>query len=302
MTDLAEDFRRTTAPYRRAVDEALDRYTSSFIRGNGGEVPERLRAAIRYSLLAPGKRLRPLLVLLATEACGGEWRRAMPAACAVEMIHAYSLIHDDLPAMDDDALRRGRPTCHIEFDEATAILAGDALIPLAFELLASELTPPEMAAACCLDLARAAGCRSLVGGQMDDLLAEGQARSLEDLEQIHRRKTGALLRVSLRLGGRVAGAGLDELAALDHYGTSLGLAFQITDDLLDCCGTRAELGKEPHKDAAHGKLTYPRLLGIEGSRRRAAALVEEACRVVEPLGDRAELLRRLARFVVQRNH
>ncbi len=299
MTDTSEHFRRATAHQRAAIDAALNYYTSDFL-GGILDVPERLRAAMRYSLLAPGKRLRPILVLMAAEACGGNWKEAMPAACAVEMIHAYSLIHDDLPAMDDDRLRRGRPTCHIEFDEATAILAGDALIPLAFEVLAAEVRPPEVAVACCRDLGRAAGARALVGGQMDDLAAEGKGPSLEELEGIHRRKTGALLQVSLRLGARIARASDEQLEALDRYGAALGLAFQITDDLLDCCGDRTEVGKETGKDAAAGKLTYPRVLGVEGSRQRASSLIDEGCAALEPLGERAEPLRRLARFVLAR--
>ncbi len=302
MSELDNGFRHQTASLREAVDAALDRYTNKWLQAGGDEVPRRLVDAMRHSLLAPGKRLRPLLVLLGTQACGGQWQAALPAACAVEMIHAYSLIHDDLPAMDDDELRRGRPTCHIEFDEATAILAGDALIPLAFELLAKELAPPEIALACCLDLARAAGARALVGGQMDDLLAEGNSRGLEDLERIHRRKTGALLQVSLRMGGRIAGSDDDQLAALDRFGAALGLAFQITDDLLDCCGTQVELGKDTHKDAEHGKLTYPGVLGVDESRHRAAALVEEGCESLSVFGEQAGTLRQLAQFVLARNH
>src|SRR5262245_2471938 len=237
-------------------------------------LPAELLAAMRYSLLAPGKRLRPLLVLLAHEACGGGATDPWPAACAVEMVHVYSLIHDDLPAMDDDDLLRGLPTCHKKFSEATAILAGDALLTLAFQVLA-EAYPSATGAACCADLARAAGAAGMVGGQADDLSWEGGERTLAELEFLHARKTGALIGSCLRLGARVAyarhpgGVPRTVLELLDGYGRALGLAFQITDDLLDVTGAAEEVGKRVGKDAARGKLTYPGLLGVEESRRRA---------------------------------
>ena len=181
---------------REQIDRALSQYTSF-----DDDCPEQLREAVRYSLLAPGKRLRPMLVLLAAEACGGQPQQALPAACAVEMIHAYSLVHDDLPAMDDDDLRRGRPTCHKAFGEAVAILAGDALLTLAFEVLARDIKPPAVAAECCALLGRAAGATALVGGQADDLAGEFSNGGIDALEAIHRRKTGAMLLVSLQLGG-----------------------------------------------------------------------------------------------------
>ncbi|MDZ7619031.1 MAG: farnesyl diphosphate synthase [Patescibacteria group bacterium] len=268
--------------------------------------PSRLTAAMRYALLAPGKRLRPMLALLAAEACGAVAENAMPAACAVEMVHAYSLVHDDLPAMDDDDLRRGRPTCHKEFDEATAILAGDALLALAFEVLATEVQPAETATACCAALAQAAGRCQLVGGQADDMHPPqpGQydlATSLEMLEAVHQRKTGALMRVSLRLGGLCAGADARQLAALDRYGYCVGLAFQIADDLLDVMSNSHALGKRVGKDAVQGKLTYPGLLGIEPSRRRAVQLSDDACNALTPFGPEADGLASLARFVTERN-
>ena len=265
-----------------------------------------MTAAMRYALLAPGKRLRPMLVLLAAEACGAAPERAMPAACAVEMVHAYSLVHDDLPAMDDDNLRRGRPTCHREFDEATAVLAGDALLALAFEVLATEVQPPETAAACCAALARAAGRSELVGGQADDMHPPqadrlGPEAALEAIEAIHARKTGALMRVSLQLGGLCAGAAAPDLAALDRYGRCVGLAFQIADDLLDVTSSSHALGKSVGKDAVQGKLTFPSLLGIEASRRRAVELIDRACDALAPLGPDAAGLASLARFVLERN-
>ena len=264
--------------------------------------PPHLAEAIRYALLAPGKRLRPQLVLMAAEACGGDAAAAMPAAVAVEMIHAYSLVHDDLPAMDDDDLRRGRPTCHKQFDEATAILAGDALQALAMETLATGLQPPELAARCCAELARAAGPSALVGGQAADLAAESHAPGLEELQLIHERKTGALFRVSLRLGAMIAGATAPQLAALDQYARQLGLAFQVTDDLLDVAGEEAAVGKRLGKDAGRGKMTYPALLGVEASRTKAAELIAGAVSAVSLLGERGGPLVALAQFVGRRTN
>jgi geranylgeranyl diphosphate synthase type II len=290
-------FRDYAASVRVEIDAALDRAT-----GYDADCPPQLRAAIRYSLLAPGKRLRPLLVLMAAEACGGARSRALPAACAVEMIHTYSLIHDDLPAMDDDDLRRGQPTCHVKFGEALAILAGDALLAQAFQRLAEDLEPPELAARCCRELACAAGPSALVGGQVDDLdESAASQRSLEQLERIHRRKTGAMFRVSLRLGGLVGGADPVQLAALDTYGSNLGLAFQIIDDLLDVQGDAATLGKTAGKDVRQGKPTYPALLGLEASRRRAGDLIREAQTALGVFGDRADPLASLAQYVLDRN-
>jgi geranylgeranyl diphosphate synthase type II len=267
----------------------------------GSGCPEPLRDAMRYSLLAPGKRLRPLLVLLAAEACGGTIEDALPAACAVEMVHTYSLIHDDLPAMDDDDLRRGRPTCHKQFGEAIAILAGDALLARAFEVLAKGVRPPSKAAACCQALSEAAGAANLVGGQADDIGGRLDG-SLEALESMHARKTGAMIAVSLALGGMTAGADLPQIEALARYGRSLGLAFQIVDDLLDVRGHESAVGKRLRKDSQAGKLTYPGLLGVEASFRRARELVTEACQAVDPLGPRAAGLAHLARYVLERNH
>lgn len=272
-------------------------------------LPDELLQAMRYSLLAPGKRLRPLLVLLSAEACGNNLGDPWPAACAVEMIHVYSLIHDDLPAMDDDDLRRGLPTCHKKFSEATAILAGDALLTMAFQLLGSAY-PNACGAACCADLAGAAGAAGMVGGQVDDLswekAPESRPRTLEGLEFLHARKTGALIRSCLRLGARVAHADRGNppeavLGTLDEYGRCLGLAFQITDDLLDVVGKADHAGKAVGKDAARGKLTYPGLLGVEESRRRAQELGRQAWECLQPLGDGARRLVELVTFVVNRD-
>jgi geranylgeranyl diphosphate synthase, type II len=310
--ESSSSFAEVTQSLGSRVNAALD------ARATLGEgCPARLREAMRHSLLAPGKRMRPLLVLLAAKACGGDVEAALPAACAVEMVHAYSLIHDDLPALDNDDLRRGRPTCHKAFDEATAILAGDALLTLAFETLAKEIQPPATAAACCAALAEAAGPCNMVGGQADDVEAErnDECRMMNDecppihhssfsihhLESIHHRKTGAMIRVSLRLGAIVAGAGAEQLAALDTYGKCLGLAFQITDDLLDVRGTEAEMGKRVRKDARQQKLTFPGLLGVEESDKYAQAQVAEARCALSVFGDEADPLRALAQYVLERN-
>ncbi len=286
-----------THQVRDRIDGQLDQYT----RFDAG-CPDTLREAIRYSLLAPGKRLRPMLVLLAAESCQGALEAALPAACAVEMVHTYSLIHDDLPAMDDDDLRRGRPTCHKAFGEATAILAGDALLALAFEVLARDLHPASAAAEGCALLAQAAGATQLVGGQADDLAGVDLHAGIEALESIHRRKTGAMFLVSLQLGALAAGADATQRAALEVYGRKLGLAFQIVDDLLDVRGSADQLGKATGKDDARGKLTFPGVLGIDSSVRRAEALVAEACAAIATLAPHADGLEALARYVVERNH
>lgn len=290
--------------FRSQIDSHLDRYSSLEQPGPSQtfDCPARLREAIRYALLAPGKRIRPLLVLTSTHVCGGEIQRAMAAACAVEMIHAYSLIHDDLPAMDDDDVRRGRPSCHIQFDEATAILAGDALIPLAFQVIADETRPAAVANACCRALARAAGATRLVGGQADDLLNQFSKSSVEALEHIHRRKTGALLTVALEMGGLIAGASAKKLESLTNFGNHLGLAFQIVDDLLDLRGSQVKMGKRTGKDAGRGKQTYPAVLGIAQSEIRARENVEAAIAALSPFGDDAQPLISIARFVVDRTH
>ena len=285
--------------------------------------PPPLLDAMRYSLLAPGKRLRPILVFMAAQAAGGTDEQALPAACSVEMIHTYSLIHDDLPAMDDDDLRRGLPTCHKKFGEALATLTGDALLTLAFQVLA-EHYPPRTAAACCLHLAKGAGAAGMVGGQVEDLAWERgtaelpgdvkqyfprtlQPRSLEALEHIHQNKTGALFRACLQLGvwtaqaERASGPDATLLARLDEYARCFGLAFQITDDLLDVERTFEETGKRTGKDAVRGKLTYPSLLGVEESRRRVQDLGNEALRLTSPFGPAGEPLTALMQFVLARD-
>ncbi len=294
---FSEAVSESLADARQRVDLALERYTQF-----PASCPDRLGEAIRYSLLAPGKRLRPTLVLWSAEACGYLGDEAISAACAVEMVHCYSLIHDDLPAMDDDDLRRGRPTCHRAFDEATAILAGDALLALAFETLARDFHPTRLAAAACAELAAAAGATALVGGQADDLDGQFSTPDLGRLQSIHQRKTGAMIRVSLRLGGLAAEASAEQLCALDEYGDKLGLAFQIADDLLDVQGNEATLGKRVHKDNGRGKQTFPAVLGVDASWREARRLIDEAQAALAPLGSQAGKLEALARYVLERNH
>jgi geranylgeranyl diphosphate synthase type II len=281
------------------------------------DAPRRLVAAIEHAVLAPGKRLRPALVLWAARACSDgrleaeAWRAAAPGAVAVELIHAYSLVHDDLPAMDDDDLRRGRPTCHRAFDEATAILCGDALQPLAFETLARDL-PPDVAGRACLALARAAGAEALVGGQVDDLALErGWISDLTQatphdqvawMERVHRRKTGALFRASLELGGLAVHATDAQLRLLDQFGSAFGLAFQIADDILDAEGDEVAMGKRVGKDAGRGKLTFPTVLGSEAARQRAHDLATDAASAARALGPAAEDLAMLAHWIVSRDH
>lgn len=290
-------------PRQEAVESGLAGRSAEWAR----TVQPRLAEAMAYSLLAPGKRLRPLLTLLAAEAVGGTLESALPAAIALEMVHTYSLIHDDLPAMDDDDLRRGRPTCHKQFDEATAILAGDALLTDAFKLLA-ESYPPRTAAVSVLELATAAGPAGMVGGQMMDLAAEhGEliVHSAADLEAIHRLKTGALIRSAVRLGlfAALGEASIEPRVkdAFDTYAEALGLAFQITDDLLDVESTAEATGKRVGKDATAGKLTYPGFLGIGAARTQAKQLGRIAVEAMQPFGERGRLLCELAWFVVQRD-
>lgn len=280
------------------IDTALDRLLPA-----ATEPPGTLHAAIRHSMFAGGKRLRPILLLAACEACGGDAGKALPAACAVECIHTYSLIHDDLPCMDDDDFRRGRPTCHNVYGEAIAVLAGDALQPLAFELLLQSEVP---GAAARTDLVReltvAAGSRFLIAGQVRDLEAEGKQVSFDELRTIHEGKTAALLTCCFRLGALIAGASRDKLAALTTFGHALGLAFQVIDDILDCTQSSEKLGKTAGKDAAAGKSTYVSILGLDAARAEAARLTAEAHSALEPLGRAADRLRELADHLVAREH
>lgn len=263
--------------------------------------PVQIHRAMRYSLLAGGKRLRPALVLASGEALGAETDELMPAACAIEMIHTYSLIHDDLPAMDDDNLRRGRPTCHKVFGEAIAILAGDALLTQAFRVLSAEAPDREhhRRLRVIREISNAAGTvDALIGGQAADIEGEGKQVSAHDLEYIHRSKTGAMITASVVVGGLIAGAPEDQIDRLRSYGERIGLAFQIADDILDVTSTSEKLGKTPGKDAASLKATYPAIHGLEASNRRARQLVDEAAAIAAGLG--APMLEEIARFIVSR--
>jgi geranylgeranyl diphosphate synthase type II len=268
--------------------------------------PETIHRAVRYSLFAGGKRIRPVLVLAAGEAVGAPRAELLPLACAVEMIHTYSLIHDDLPAMDDDDLRRGKPTSHKVFGEAIAILAGDALLTRAFHVLATvpagvEDSLARRRLAATEVLAEACGTGGLIGGQVMDLESEGRATSAADLERLHRAKTGALLSACVRGGAILGGARPDELQALSRYAAAIGLAFQVVDDVLDATEDAASLGKTAGKDAAAHKATYVSVHGIERAREMADALLREALAAVAPLGPRGVLLHALARLIVERH-
>lgn len=266
--------------------------------------PAKLHSAMRHSVFSGGKRLRPILVLAAAEACGQRAQAVMPAACALECIHTYSLIHDDLPAMDDDDWRRGNPTCHKVFGEAAAVLAGDALQTFAFELIARVPASASGKDRGRLEairlLAQAAGMAGMVGGQMADIVAEGQDVNLPILQYIHTHKTGRLIQAALLIGGVLSGASATQLKALSVYGETLGLAFQITDDVLNVVGEMERMGKNVGTDSARGKATYPALYGVEESRTQARRLMERGIQALQPLGQRAEPLRVLARYIVQR--
>jgi geranylgeranyl diphosphate synthase, type II len=270
------------------------------VRGPAFRVVE----AMHYSLFAGGKRLRPILCLAGAEAVGGDMSEALPVACALELIHTYSLIHDDLPAMDDDDLRRGRTTCHKQFDEATAILAGDGLLTEAFRIMGESAPQFSGREAVLLEImelmATAAGYRGMVGGQMLDLQAEGRHITIKELETIHRLKTGALLTAAVRAGALAGGGGRQEVTMLSGYGEKFGLAFQVTDDILDVEGDSLEMGKAAGADAKRRKATYPGLLGLDQAKAWARRLVEGAVAEVEPLGERAVPLQELARYLLVR--
>lgn len=285
---------------RCMVDAALDGYLpKASVR------PATIHKAMRYSLFAQGKRLRPILCLAAAEACGGDLQNALPAAAAVECLHTYTLIHDDLPCMDDDEMRRGKPTCHVKYGEGVAVLAGDALLTIAFEILAQ--TPASAhygVGAYVTELAVASGSRHLIGGQVVDLESEGQDVTISpsQLRFLHESKTAALLASSVRLGAMTADATPQILDALTTYGRALGLAFQIIDDILDMTQTSEKLGKSAGKDEAAAKSTYPALFGLEKSRKEAARLTHKAHASLVPLGESAARLHELADFLLDREY
>jgi geranylgeranyl diphosphate synthase, type II len=282
---------------RARVDAALERYLPK-----PPECPPLVSEAMRYSVFAGGKRLRPVLVIAGAEAVGGTAEQVMPTACALEMIHTYSLVHDDLPAMDNDDFRRGVPTNHKVFGEAIAILAGDALLTLAFRLVAANArtAAPGAVQAVVADVADAAGHAGMVAGQVEDLEAEGRQVGADTLDYIHVHKTGALIRTSLRVGAVLCDATAEQVRALSVAGANLGLAFQIVDDILDVVASSAELGKTAGKDQIQQKATFPAIHGLEASRARARSLIEEAEQALTAFGPRAEPIRALGRFILER--
>jgi geranylgeranyl diphosphate synthase, type II len=293
----AEDLRSLLARYRELVDARLDLLIPEETRE-----PESIESAMRWSLFAGGKRFRPLLLLSTGQALGAHTDALLDTACALEMIHTYSLIHDDLPSMDDDELRRGRPTCHVRFGEATAILAGDALQTLAFQTIAAdENLKPETRVRLVGEVARASGTpHGMIAGQAQDLAAESRDVSEDELERIHRLKTGALITCAALSGAIIAGASETELKCVTRYSGALGLLFQITDDLLDVTATAKDLGKTPGKDARSRKATYPALYGLDATRERARVAYREACDALDKLERPMPVLRAIAGLILER--
>ena len=294
--------KKALAENAKAVSQVLDGLLKT---GDGPEA--RVVEAMRYTTLGGGKRIRPFLVTASADLFNVDPASALRVAAAVEMVHCYSLIHDDLPAMDDDQLRRGQPSSHVVHGDAMAILAGDALQARAFEILATRLPDPAVAAQCCRTLAAAAGCNGMVGGQVADLavtdtLPDNDPNPLDTLANIHRRKTARLIATSLELGAIVADADPELRNGLVEFGQHIGLAFQVTDDLLDVLGDSNRLGKTAGRDALLGKWTYPALLGVEPSREMAAKCIEAARAAIAPLGDDGDSLKILAEFVIERDH
>ena len=294
MLDLDSYFTSQKKRINRALESLL----------KTSDKPDRILEALTYSLMAGGKRIRPVLCVAAAEAAGGNPEDALPAACALEMVHTYSLIHDDLPAMDDDALRRGKPTCHMAFDEATAILAGDALLTLAFQTLASiELSNAEQAAKW-LRVIRlisyAAGYCGMIQGQMLDITSEGRQLTLAELKSLHRLKTGALIEASISSGAVLGGLNSNRISMLESYAQNIGLAFQVTDDILNVEGDPEIMGKAVGTDKLRNKSTYPSLLGLKKSKDFAGKLVENALQALESFDQKAEPLRAIAKYIVER--
>jgi len=294
---IATDAREFLASCRTLIDAELDRLIPK-----ESESPQRVHSSIRWSVFAGGKRFRPALLMAVGQTFGAPPDHLLRTACALELIHTYSLIHDDLPSMDDDNLRRGRATCHVKFDEATAILAGDALQALAFQTIAEdEELAPALRIRLIAEVARASGVPDgMVAGQALDLEAESREVDVVELETIHHRKTGALIRAAARCGAMIAGANEDELQAITAYATNLGLLFQITDDLLDVTATAEDLGKTPGKDARAQKATFPALYGIEATREQLKTVHTQACSALELVEREPQLLQSIADFILQR--
>ncbi len=297
----------TSQPFFRLPDYLADRQEiinsglNDFLRTSNND--RRIVEAMRYALMGSGKRLRPILCIAAAEAAGGNYKDVLPAACALEMIHTYSLIHDDLPAMDDDRLRRGKPTCHLAFDEATAILAGDALLTMAFEILATsdDHSPdPRVRLRVIRIIARAAGYCGMVEGQMRDILSEGRPLSLDELKSLYALKTSALINAAIETGAQLSGGDSKKIAEFKEYADYIGLAFQIVDDILNVEGDPDRMGKAVGTDAARKKNTYPALLGLEASKTLAGELVGSALAVLESFDLRAAPLRAIAKYIIDR--
>ena len=297
------DINRYLQEKKERVDSALERYLPK-----REELTSNLHRAMQHSLFAGGKRIRPILSIASFEAAGGKGERILPFACALEMIHTYSLIHDDLPAIDNDDYRRGKPTCHKVFGEAIAILAGDGLLTEAFRLMTHQPAkdPSSRDEALVLDLinevAQAAGVLGMVGGQVVDIESEGKAVDLPTVQYIHTHKTGAMILASVRVGAKLGGAKETLLKALTRYGESLGLAFQVADDILNVEGRVALMGKKTGSDLVKGKATYPSVLGVDESKIRSKELVEMAVDALKPLGPEADPLREIARFIIAREY
>ena len=294
MFDLSAYIKNKNQQIKVALEEIL----------HDSQPSEPIVEAMKYSLMAGGKRIRPVLCLAAAEAVGGKPQAVLPAACALEMVHTYSLIHDDLPAMDNDDLRRGKPTCHVAFDEATAILAGDALLTLAFEVLSSVQFTGENRTSGWLKIihiiSTAAGYRGMIRGQMLDMAAEGQHLTIDELKSMHALKTGALIEASLLCGALLADARKRQVEILKTYARNIGLAFQVTDDILNVEGNPKIMGKAVGTDKLREKSTYPALLGLETSRQFAENLVNEALQALEVLDKKADPLRALATYIIER--
>ena len=290
------------ATYLESKRQIVNRYLENCL--SGAARPGRLMEAMAYSLMAGGKRLRPILCLAGAEAVGGTVEGALPAAGALEMIHTYSLIHDDLPAMDNDDLRRGKPTCHIAFDEATAILAGDALLTMAFEILSTgnstHAHKPETWLTVIDRIARAAGSRGMVEGQMRDIAAENAELSIGELARLHALKTGALIQASVCSGALLGGGTTEQIENLETYARNIGFAFQVKDDVLNVEGDPALLGKNVGTDALRHKSTYPSIMGLEKSKSFAKELIEAAMAALDPFDHRADPLRAIANYIIER--
>ena len=284
----------------RLVDSSLDRFLPGV-----DTLPTRLHTAMRYSVFAGGKRIRPILMLAACEAVGGEMKKVLPAACAIEMVHSYSLIHDDLPAMDDDDFRRGNPTNHKVYGEATAILAGDGLLTEAFILLSNKNIwgdiPAEQSLEVINIIAKGSGSCGMVGGQVVDMEAEKSPVDLTTLEYIHTHKTGALILAAIEVGALLGGASAEQRRALRNYGEAAGLAFQVADDILDIVADPSQLGKDVGSDQQRGKASYPALLGLDGARQRANELRDVALSALDIFDDSARPLREIATYIVDRS-